>query len=363
MEVIVKKLFELDRVNQKVISRDVNSEDVKDYIYEVMNKMVDKKDSRKYVIKDETTQVISGINMIMKESILENYNDVCIAAGSEDNLNSVDRITKSIAYNLLHSEEIASKKIKNANREVKKGSLLLGISKLSNVESNKGNYLAYLSKIEHAKFLDLGELVKKIGLPYSKIVHRSCIIYYNDALEIQDIELLDSNGTISVHWWDYFLELREATSDYTNTEDSYECIKTLIDTSFKKKAQADHVQLVSNLKSFYRTQKAFNYDDLVEYVVGEYKPINEEIDIQQFKQQLQNLPSVAGFDRKFNIDLKPIKKKLDNKIRVNDKFELGLKEETKNIRDLLKAYKEPDGTKYLKILDISDEAYSKFKDD
>ncbi|MBA4507960.1 hypothetical protein [Clostridium sporogenes] len=362
MEILVKKLFELDRLNNQVISREVNTQDVKEYIDEVISKMVDKKDSRKYIVKDESTQVISGINKIISGITIENDNNMYIAAASENGLNYVDSITKSIALRLLEKEEIVNEKIERTKREVKKGSFLFAISKISKKESLKGAYLAYLSKIEHARFLDLSELVKKIGLPFSKIVHRSCIIYYDDNLEIQDIELLDSNSTLAVHWWDYFLELKEATSDYTNTENSYNGIKTLIDTNFKSKSEADHFQLINNLKSFYSTKKSFKYDEAVEYIVGSYEPVNKDINIKEFKERLQQLPSVANFDRNFNIDIKPIKKKLNQKIKVNDKINLDLKEGTKNVRHFLKAYQEPDGTKYLKILDISNEAYNRFKD-
>lgn len=357
MEILAEKLFHIDRDNIQISEREISSTDVLDYTNYIMEMMLKKDNSRVYVVKNSDTQVVSCSNNIILDIVNERMNNQEIATTVETGKYQ-DKKFSSIAERLLDVEIKYNDKIIRTNREMKKGSLLFAVIR----DAENDRFMMFISKVEHEEFLETDQLKKKSGLSYSKALHRSCCIYYNSNLEIENIKLFDSKPTILKHWWDDFLELQEAESDYYNTQKAYESMKNYIDIKFRK-SPSDHVQLISNLKNYYKTKSSFNYDDAVEYVIGEYQPSDDCINVEEVRNELNQLPEKLKFDKKFNIDLSPIKTKLNQKFKVNDKITLDFQAEEKNILHFIKAYKEDDGTKYLTIRDISDEAYKQFKCD
>lgn len=309
------------------------AEDLNDYIKTLVRGIRGSKNNRRYRFKSKTTQVFVAIKAIIDK---EDY---------ESN-------TQIIASRLLNREKIAQEKIKHM-KEIQKGSLL---QSYLNIDSKD---FIIITKVDHNAFIDEFDLKKKIGLPFEKKVLKSCIVEIFDN-EISKVIVYDTQATISKYWWQDFLELEEIVTDEQNTRIAFKEIDSILTRKVKKQYPADHIFLRNALVGYFRTQSDFDYDELLDYMIGVLEPDDSDLNIDNLKTKLINLPGSKNFDRKFSIISNEIKARQRKRIiELHENIDLNIKSDIEHIDEIIKPHLGEDNKKYLMIQ--SDQGYYQFK--
>ncbi|WP_148630412.1 hypothetical protein [Bacillus sp. E214] len=241
----------------------------------------------------------------------------------------------------------------------KKGSLVIIFQKLP----DRINIL--ISKIEQVLFLSLEEFVYRSGLPDENATQKTCSITYqleDDEYRLLDIVVTDTKSKISVYWYDDFLELKELTCDESNTLGAFTAIENVLSRYVKRKSKKDYTDLRNLLVGYFQTKKSFRLDEMVEYVVGDYVPESENVNISELKRRLVALPESKGFDSAFNIIASQVKSRFKRSYKISDKIELRTSDYIEDMRNVIIAKEDEDfGEKVLVIKDIDEDIYNTFK--
>jgi hypothetical protein len=264
----------------------------------------------------------------------------------------------------LLAEKLLDAQIKRAERSPginppKKGSLVVIYLKSDN------NIKILISKIDQAIFLNLEDAQYKSGLPEEKATQKSCSISYKkngDEYLLEEIIVSDTKAKISSFWYEDFLDLKELTSDESNTSKAFTAIENVLSTYVKKKSSKDFTDLRNNLVGYFQTKPSFKFEDMVEYVIGEYTPDNQEISISTLKEKINKLPEKMDFDTSFNIVVSQIKARFKRTYKVSDKIELRTSDYIEDLKNVIIAKEDHEyGGKILVIRDIDEKLYNTFK--
>jgi len=308
--------------------------DLYDYIEDLVDGIAGAKNTREYKFRSESTEVHDAVKKIIN---------------GKDFSNS----TQIIAARLLIEEKSAQEKIEHMKKKIQKGSLLQ-----SYVGLGDKDYI-FITKIDHNAFLDEVDLKKRVGLPFEKKVLKSCLIEIQDS-EIQKVLVYDTKAKISVYWWSNFLELQELTSNEQNTRNAFDAIDRHLNRAVKKKCPADHLFLRNALIGYFRTHAEFDFDGMIEYIIGVFRPDDSEFDIEKLKANLNKLPEKKNFDRKFSIAAGEITaRKTKQVIQLHENIDLNIKTAIEDLEEIIKPVIYDDGKKYLTIQ--SDQGYDQFK--
>lgn len=241
----------------------------------------------------------------------------------------------------------------------KKGSLVVILQKLDE------KLTILLSKIDQAIFLSLDDSLYKSGLPEEKATQKTCSVTYQlNGNEYQLVEIIvtDSKPKISSFWSEDFLDLKELTSDESNTLTAFTAIENVLSTYVKRKSKGDYEGLRNNLVGYFQTKPAFNFGEMIEYVVGEYVPESEEINTETLKERLKKLPEKKDFDTAFNIVVSQVKGRFRRSYKVSDKIELRTSDYIEDLKNVIIAKEDEDyGGKILVIKGINEDLYNTFK--
>ncbi len=330
-------LHHVDVINNDVapINLQLNPQNLQDYIEELLSEVIANPNRRNYSFKDGNTEVKSSLIQILTD---------------DDN---TKKIVELNARRLLEKEINAQAMMSNKNLPVKiqKGSLLH-----LNFEIN-GLKQIIICKVEHDEILDELNFEKVRGLNTKKKVFKAILIIFNDLGEITENYVFDKNN--SKYWWDEFLELQQIYSDESNTEMSLDAIdKTL--ASYKKKYYPDYIILKNSIIGHYRNNENLNYYNVIQDVVEGYDPVNSSFPKQQLVERLNGLPQKNGFDPQFSVVKNKIKKRIQTKIKLANNLYLSIDDFVDNLKNIIEAYEDPQGNKYIKIL--STEGYERIKD-
>lgn len=335
-------LHHINIQEEKIITKPINKKDAEDYICEMIENIMKNEDSRKFTTQSNTTEVISSLSEIACTLEKEDQINECSAADI-------------VANRLLRIELKTNEDIKRLKREIKKGSLIQAYLK-----SDEDN--AYLiAKIEHTSFIDENDLSKHIGLPYEKVVLKTCLIRFSDNLKNLDIRISDSNNTISKYWWQDFLELKEVNTDVYNTTQAFDSIDYCLSRNLKENYPYDYTTLRNSTIGYFRGHESFTFDELMENVFEHYEPENVKVDMKRIKEKVKKLPENKNFDRRFDIVQGNIKGRIRNMYKINDKIELNLLDHIENLHDIITAEKDDlSEQKYLRINVDNDYIYNTF---
>lgn len=355
MEIIFISLDNIDRENNKIISRKIDINDAKDYINSLIEKILHTDKKREFESK-KVSYTMSVINQIVQRYVIKDL----VASTTEtsvqkESTDSYLNFTTFISQKLLQEQLIAQNKYKHLN-EIQKGSLVQALV----LHDNKIIYLSCL--VEHTTFIDENDLKYKIGLPTSdKATLKSCIIYHSIEGDIDNIYLTDSRSKFTEYWYDGFLELFEKHSDRTNTKQAYNLIKSHITNGLSKSSKADCNALTNSLNVFFSQTHDFTFDNCLDFLFNEYKPQNAELNLTQLRDKIENKATSIKLDTVFAIDNSDIELSLKNtKYYVTDNIELKLKTPKKNLNDYIYSDKLKSNEKILVIRNINEETYSKF---
>jgi hypothetical protein len=226
-----------------------------------------------------------------------------------------EEVIEKIARKLLKAEKKNSEKIKKLGTEIKKGSLIITIFNIDNTKH------LLLSKIDFEKFFERDTFESKLGLPEDKNLLKSCLIRVTDNETLENPLLFDTNGKISQFWRELFLETKYIRDEILNTENAYSALTAAI-SYVKKKFGDDHRQLKNNIIGYFTTSENYVHEDMIERVIGNYEPINTDLDIQKLKEKLTNLTDKGTFDGSFEIKKSAIKDKIQKRYNLDNDVDL-----------------------------------------
>ena len=256
-----------------------------------------------------------------------------------------------IANRLLLKEKESQRKYGHIT-DIKKGSLIQCYLKLND------SHTYVITKVDHNSIIDIKDLDEKTGPPFDKKVLKAALFQYNQELEVTNIHIYDSNTKISEYWWKDFLELKEINSDELNTRTSFNAVDNYLGRKIKPKSPSDRTFLRNNLISYYRTQSEFDYNIMIDTVVGSYEPRDIELDLDKIKEDLLQLPQKHKFDTKFTIKSKEISARFRTIIELLPHIDLLIKENIPELKNVIQPQLE-NNIKYIKIR--SDTGYDYFK--
>jgi hypothetical protein len=309
------------------------SDDLEKYILGIRDSITEERENRVFKIASETTQVFAAIKTILLDS------------------KTIQIQSEIIANRLLRIENETRNRYKQLP-DIQRGSLLVCIFP-SEVVMN-----ILLIKIEHSSFIDENDLTKHNGLPIKKEILKSCLFQFDEDDNIITIIAHDSHGDISAYWWNNFLELEKVSSDEQNTAVAFDSIETVLIKNVKNNAPSDYSLLRNNLIGYFRTKTSFQLPELVEYVIGDYEPIND-INLQSIKDKILNLPYKKKFDTAFTIMPGAINAKMRHSVKINEMVELRINSYIDDFRSIIHSEMGTDGKKYIRII-ANDDAYSRF---
>lgn len=320
--------------------------DLKEFSKIILDELIESARSKQYSFVDNNERIVSHIRSIAKNELIE--------GASDQKENWIVRTT-SIANKLLEEEILAQERISAMNKKIQKGSLLILHLK------HEGLIKFVLLKIEVDSFFDEVDAKIHNGLPLNKKrLQKSCLITLNQAMEVSELLLSDSNRSISEYWWRKFLNSKEVINSTVNTRTAYGAIDRFLKQTIKEASQADYLFMRNDVNSYFRNNDSFVHDELVEKLQS-HKIENEELNkkLPEIIGKLKNLPNSAKapFDTQFDLDSDVIKTKIKSTIVLDDNLELRIKGEIINIEEVIKADSDAHG-KYIKI--YSDKGYEAF---
>jgi hypothetical protein len=246
-------------------------------------------------------------------------------------VNNVNRDlnSKNIAQMLLDAEVIYGIKMERLNKELKKGSLVVTIFTMGSAR------LLMLSKIDFEKFLEKDTLKSTLGLPEEKALLKSCLIEIENNSMVEAILLADSNGAIAKYWWDEFLKSKLTFTDKENTQKAFSTLEQLI-SKVRNVSPDDHRDLRNNLISYFKTSNSYDNEQMIERVIGDFKPHNSEVDVEKIRKKFSEVPAKAKFDGNFEIDATEVRARAKKVYDLGNDIELITRSGTDNIYSITK---------------------------
>ena len=307
MIITKKSVHIIDYESNNVYFRSVPS-NFDEYISELIDYIENNKNTRPYKSTSDTIQVIVEAKKI------------CHISDEETNRISFENIAKR----LLNAEIDAQSAIGHMNINVKKGSLIQAL--IYNPQEAKFSYL--LAKVEHSDFVDDDDFSFKTGFSKDKKnIWKSCIIDLSNPIEDIYYSKIYSD-TSAKYWSKSFLEFVELNSDEKNTGVSFKETESVLKRRLKHISLKDYDQLRNSLIGYYRTHEFITYSEMIESVISNYKPYNEQLFTPDVKKgildTLEELPAKKGFDAQFNAVPKEIKARMKRKFNVCDGVEVNV---------------------------------------
>lgn len=342
MTIIQKSLRIIDYEGNRIITRETPTL-FDEYITELIMHINTNVSVREYKTRSSETEVIG--------SILEIYNNM----GNNEIVLSKINI---IANRLLHKEIEAQGRIGRLNTNVQKGSLIQAL--LFNEDENQHIYL--LAKVEHSDFVDDSDFSFKTGFSKDKkTIWKSCLFGLSDPEAVEFNARIYSN-TIAKYWCDDFLELDEMMSDESNTVKAFNAIETTLNQNLKGIISRDHTIIRNAIISYFKNNEHIDFPVMVETVLGQYDPVDLDVGkVNSLKEKMLQLPLRKNFDHQFNSVPNVINARIKKIYQVNQGIQLKITDAIDDIENTIVAYRDDDGTKYIKIKTNNDETYERFK--
>ncbi|AMD84153.1 hypothetical protein SAMN05444369_108124 [Capnocytophaga haemolytica] len=126
----------------------------------------------------------------------------------------------------------------------------------------------------------------------------------------------------------------------------------------KNNHNIDYIFVRNKLVSYYREQNVFNYSDIIS-AIENYEPLTENFPKEVLIDRLRDLPSKKNFDSQFTVVRKNIKKRLIQRIKLDNNLYLSIDDYIPNLEELIKLEEDGQGNKYIKI--FSTEGFGQLK--
>ena len=333
MSDLLFSLYHVDhRLNQpKFCNVTHTPEALEHYVMNLINLVEEKASHRNFTFASDAMVVHHGIQTFFKDK-------------------SFQKLCETVACQLHAQEKIVQEDIKRLGKSVKKGTLV------QSLKHGTDSAIYLIAKVESETFLDESDFNIHDGLPFEKLTYRATLIYFSGNT-ISRTSVYESRSGLTKYWWKDFLGLRELNTNEHNTEKAFKKITSFINRRVNKStAKADHTYLRNGVNNYFSSRNNFNIDELNEYLLKEYKPINDQIKTDKISSDLLALPQKGRFDSNFEITTELIRKKFRITIPLTDKIDLQLKDAIENLDHIIKAVKVA-GEKFVKIR--SDSGYDR----
>ncbi|KAA0560736.1 hypothetical protein F0342_21480 [Bacillus sp. CH30_1T] len=341
------KLFavhKIDNTNNVALSVNIATNDIEAYTRNLFYQSLNAKNIRGYRYRSETTEIATIVN-----DLISNID--------KDNLDVIfENYAETIAGRLLYTQGKYNERYSGLP-ELKKGSLVTILSK------HEDTVDILISKIDQENFISLEDSLLKAGLPENKATQKSCAFTFNivnDEYQLKEIVVTDTNPKISTFWAQDFLELTEISDDDKNTKDSFNQIEKVLLRNVNSVSKTDYTELRNSLVGYYRNNLSFNFENMVQHVIGDYEPESEKLKISKVKDALEKLRQQGKFDTAFEIKKEVIKARFKRSYKLSEQIELRTSDYIKNLKNVIIAKENGLGEKVLEIKDINEEVYQKF---
>lgn len=341
MEILTTSIRIIDYENNKVYTR-ATPESFDEYVNELIAHINSNDSVRDFKTKSVDTEVISCAKQIWQNR-------------SNDSL--IEEKTNTIANRLLAKEIEAQGRVARMNTNVQKGSLIQAL--LYDDINETFTYL--LAKVEHSDFVDDTDFTFKSGFSKDKkTLWKSCLI---DLTEIDSTEYFAKiySNTVAKYWSDDFLELEEMINDETNTSKAFKAIEGVLNRNIKAIAPRDHTIIRNSIISYFKNNEHFDYNQMLDTVLSQYKATDLTTEkLQGLKEKLSVLPETKNFDRQFSPVASVINARIKKVYEVNDGIQLRITDEVPDIENTITAYRDVDGTQFIKIKTNNDLTFKQF---
>lgn len=343
MEIVIQTIRIIDYENNVVYVRDT-PETFSDYVRQLITYINGNTSIREYRTRSVNTEVISCILDIVKNQI-----DANLVMGKID----------FIANRLLLKEREAQTSVAHMDTNVQKGSLIQAL--LYDEEDDKYTYL--LAKVEHTDFVDDSDFSFKSGFSKDmKKLWKSCTFEIDD-LNAASFSAKVYSNTVAKYWYDNFLELDQVVSDEVNTDKAFRAIESTLNRNVKNIAPRDHTLLRNTLITYFRSNDFIDYDTMITNTVENYHPVElEQEKLEKVIEKLRELPEKHNFDNQFNTVSSAINARIRKVYDVCHGVQLKITDAIDDFDDTIKAYRDNDGNKYIRIKTDNDLTYRRFAD-
>jgi len=305
--------------------------DFDDYVSNLIEDMYDSNRYKSYKFSSNETEVARQV-LEMNEEMWEEKSQI-------------------ISERLLRSEKLAQERLKEFTH-LRVGSLVQLLGRVD------GKNILIVTKVDHNAYLDEENLKKHLGLPIHQRVQKTAIFSYEDKNTLGDIRLSDTNKKISQYWWKDFLEVEELKSSESNTLTAFNAIDNVLRKDVRRKSKSDFWTLRNAVISYFRTNENCTFDTLISSIFDEYSPDHSELDMEDVKKKISDLPNKYKFDSQFEISSSSIKAKIKNQIQLAENLELKITGHIDNLEKLIDTGIAESGRKYIRI--FSESGYSEF---
>ena len=341
MEIVIQTIRIIDYENNAVYIRDT-PETFSEYVRQLITYINGNTSIREYRTRSVNTEVISCIVDIVKNQI------------------DVDYITDKIdfiANRLLLKEREAQTSVAHLDTNVQKGSLIQAL--LYDEENDKYTYL--LAKVEHTDFVDDSDFSFKSGFSKDmKKLWKSCTFEIDD-LNAASFSAKVYSNTVAKYWYDNFLELDQVVSDEVNTDKAFRAIESTLNRNVKNIAPRDHTLLRNTMITYFRSNDFIDYDTMIRNTVENYHPVElEQEKLEKVIEKLRELPEKHNFDNQFNTVSSAINARIRKVYDVCHGVQLKITDAIEDFDDTIKAYRENDGNRYIRIKTDNDLTFRRF---
>ncbi|WP_375751559.1 hypothetical protein [Vibrio sp. HN007] len=270
-----------------------------------------------------------------------------------DDPNHWDVFSERLAASLLEEQQDSQKKLDSFKRKVKvtPGSLLLIHCKPSDNDVE----VLVLIKMEQEEVANVEDFEHLFGLPTEKKALNTALVTFEKGKE-PALWVSRANA-----YWIKFLDVSPIRSSSVNTSNAFDAIDGQLN-KLKKDFKADHLLIRNHLLTYLRNHdgETISYQDIIETVVLEHKPVDSNFKPKEVADKLLALPGKAkkSFDKQFEVDMSSVKAKRKSVISLTDKIELNLKDGIANLNEIIEPY---DSSGRKGIIIYSEQGYEHFK--
>lgn len=341
MEIIMQTIRIIDYENNVVYVRET-PDTFSEYISQLIAYINGNTTIREYKTRSNSTEVISSVLSIINSQL--------------DGELVTDKINV-IANRLLLKEREAQESVSHMDINVQKGSLIQAL--LYDYESNQYTYL--LAKVEHTDFIDDSDFMFKSGFSKDmKRLWKSCVFEFDD-LSASSFRAKVYSNTVAKYWYDDFLELDKVVSDETNTDRAFRAIDSTLNRNVKNVAPRDHTVLRNSLIAYFKSNEYIDYDIMIRDTIENYHPVELEREkMEKVIASIRELPSKYNFERQFNTVPSVINARIKRIYDVCSGVQLKITDAVEDFSDTIKAYRDDDGNKYIRIKTDNDLTFRRF---
>lgn len=341
MEIVIQTIRIIDYENDAVYVRDT-PETFSEYVRQLITYINGNTSIREYCTRSTNTEVISCILDIVKNQIDTEF--------------VTDKID-FIANRLLLKEREAQNAVSHMNTNVQKGSLIQALL----YDDDKDEHTFLLAKVEHTDFVDDSDFTFKSGFSKDmKKIWKSCLFKIDDLSAASFSAKIYSN-TAARYWHDNFLELDQVVSDEVNTNKAFRAIDSALNRNIKNIAPRDHTVLRNTVIAYFKSNEFIDYDTMIQNTLESYHPVElEQEKMDKVIEKMRELPDKYKFDKQFNTVSSVINARIRKVYDVCQGVQLRITDAIDDFEDTIKAYRDVDGNKYIKIKTDNELTFQRF---